>query len=192
MDPGVLAEDLLFACGEWGLPVDVRRIARRLGLRVVEGRWSGLPQAVSVPGLRVVILNRQRPECARRFDLAHELWHFLYKEAPLDPPVNGGRIRPPFCPPVNGGRSRTPFFPPVNGGRIRPPFDPPVNGGRHGRDANVFACNLLMPLAAFEACWRETVGGVVRRDGQLDAVCARFAVSWTAARIRGGDLRLET
>jgi Zn-dependent peptidase ImmA (M78 family) len=60
-----------------GYPVDVRAMAERMGLTVLETEWRGLPQAICLYPLLVVVLNRRRPETARRFDLAHEISHYV-------------------------------------------------------------------------------------------------------------------
>lgn len=64
-------------CGEF--PVDVWRIAEGLGVRVVERAWKGIPHAVCFYPSRLVILNAARPLHARRFDLAHELGHYVFE-----------------------------------------------------------------------------------------------------------------
>lgn len=48
-----------------------------MGVRVRARSWSGGPHAICVAELRLVILNRRRSETQRRFDLAHELGHFV-------------------------------------------------------------------------------------------------------------------
>lgn len=71
------------AYGITGYPVDVKELAGRMGVRVILRRWRGLPHAISLRDARAVILNSARSERSRRFDLAHELAHFLL-------PVKGG------------------------------------------------------------------------------------------------------
>lgn len=80
MDHDEICARLRMQCGLPLIPVDVRGMARALGLTVVERRWAGRPHAASVVSLRLIILNRNRPETARRFDLAHELGHFVLPE----------------------------------------------------------------------------------------------------------------
>lgn len=58
-------------------PVDVWKIARGLGVTVLYGRWRGLPHAVCFHPMRLVLLNSGRPLCSQRFDLAHELAHYV-------------------------------------------------------------------------------------------------------------------
>jgi len=60
-----------------GFPVDVRAMAVQMGLTVLEGEWRGLPHAICLYPQPLVILNRRRPEVMRRFDLAHELSHYV-------------------------------------------------------------------------------------------------------------------
>jgi len=62
-------------------PVDVHRLAERKGVKVRERAWQGGPHAICVVELRLVILNRRRSETQRRFDLAHELGHFVLPES---------------------------------------------------------------------------------------------------------------
>lgn len=72
-----LCASLRASYGATDFPVDVWKIARGLGILVEEARWTGLPHAISLYPVRVVILNRARNESARRFDLAHEIFHFV-------------------------------------------------------------------------------------------------------------------
>lgn len=58
-------------------PVDVWKLAKGMGIRVVEREWDGLPHAICVEACRLIILNARRSEQSRRFDLAHELGHFV-------------------------------------------------------------------------------------------------------------------
>lgn len=62
-------------------PVDIRRLAGRMGIRVREREWAGDPHAICVPEIKLVILNTRRSATQRRFDLAHELGHFVLPES---------------------------------------------------------------------------------------------------------------
>ena len=62
-------------------PIDLRRLVEKMGVRVREREWQGGPHAACVPEIRLVILNRRRSETQRRFDLAHELGHFVLPES---------------------------------------------------------------------------------------------------------------
>lgn len=58
-------------------PVDVWRIAREMGVTVIYGEWRGRPHGMCLYPERVIILNRRRRICQQRFDLAHELAHYV-------------------------------------------------------------------------------------------------------------------
>lgn len=68
-------------CGAEGLPVDPFLIADGLQVRVVIRKWPRheRPHAMCLLEPRLIILNGNRPETSMRFDLAHELGHFLFK-----------------------------------------------------------------------------------------------------------------
>lgn len=59
------------------LPVDVLKLARCLKIDVYSRSWAELPHAISLVDVRIVVLNATRSENSRRFDLAHELAHFI-------------------------------------------------------------------------------------------------------------------
>lgn len=59
-------------------PVNVRGIARGLRVRVIEAAWQGRPHAVCFWPQRIILLNAARSETSRRFDLAHELGHYVF------------------------------------------------------------------------------------------------------------------
>ena len=80
MDYENFCEELRARCGACCLPVDLGMICRRLKITVVERSLEGLPHAISVARPKLIILNSRRPKLSRRFDLAHELWHFLFEE----------------------------------------------------------------------------------------------------------------
>lgn len=76
-----LCERLRRMHGVDGYPVDVRELARRMGVRVSDREWTGRPHAVCVVEARLVILNARRSRESQRFDLAHELGHFVLPES---------------------------------------------------------------------------------------------------------------
>lgn len=60
-----------------GFPVDVWQRAGQLGIVVLETAWRGLPHALCLYPERIIVLNGLRSLTSRRFDLAHELGHYV-------------------------------------------------------------------------------------------------------------------
>lgn len=115
------------------LPIDVYKIARGMGIAVVTKRWRGRPHAACVPNLRMIILNGRRPETARRFDLAHELGHFV---------LEGTRSR-------EQGTNRVGH----PSAMFRTGMETHAAAIHGDRAQNRFAAALLLPRRRFEAEW---------------------------------------
>jgi len=62
-------------CGAY--PVDCWKLARAMEVRVIYGVWAGRPHAVCFYPLRLILLNSKRSQASQRFDLAHELAHYV-------------------------------------------------------------------------------------------------------------------
>lgn len=79
------AERLLHEHGISKLPIDVERLARRMGIRVVEE-----PLGSDVSGMlyregdrAVILINQDESTVRKRFSIAHEMGHYLLHDSPV-------------------------------------------------------------------------------------------------------------
>lgn len=67
------------------LPIDVRAISNRLGIRIVEQSLEDHLDAAAIKnqGQMTILLNNSRSSTRKRFSIAHELGHLLLHTDPL-------------------------------------------------------------------------------------------------------------
>lgn len=120
-DPASAAREARKRTGETGIPVDVNRVARGVGVGVF---YSPLPDALSAFLLRaeersVIGVNANQSPVRRRFSAAHEIGHHVLGHA------DGSVFDYAFPTTVEG--------------------EPPGYDPQNEREANQFAAELLMP-----------------------------------------------
>jgi Zn-dependent peptidase ImmA (M78 family)/DNA-binding XRE family transcriptional regulator len=120
-DPHTAAHETLERTGQVAVPVDVRAIARKLG---VELYFWPFPDALSAfllrgEGRSVIGVNSNQPEVRQRFSAAHECGHFVLRHA--DHSVFDYAVSA-----TSDG-------------------EPPGYDWQHEQEANTYAAELLMP-----------------------------------------------
>jgi Zn-dependent peptidase ImmA (M78 family) len=164
------AEALLGELGERTAPVDVLKIAARLGLRVVEAQLgedvSGA--LVANPKRAAILVNSEHHDNRKRFTIAHELGHHVLRHQFEE----GGHVH------VDRGNYIS-----LRGKRASEGVDPKEV------EANWFAASLLMPTALLrERAAR--LGARALHDQHVDQLAEEFEVSTQAMTIRLTNLGL--
>ena len=160
------ARQALRKAGIDGPPVDVRKVAASLGIRVERTDLGEDCSGVLVrDGDRAVIgVNRDHHRNRQRFTAAHEFGHFLLHEG--DTYVDSG-FRVNFRDLESGSGTK-----------------------RQEVEANAFAAALLMPEAWVKAAFRERSFELDGDDDDLGTLAKQFGVSAQAMAIRLATLGL--
>lgn len=156
------SSELLAVAGELSVPVDPRRIAAHLGVRVAEAAFndelSGL--LVRDSEMTAIVVRESEPETRKRFTIAHELGHFV-----LNHP---GDL---FVDTLTFNRRDN---------RVGIAIDPLE------MQANAFAAALLMPANALRTAVAALVESktVIDRTHLIDTLARQFEVSTQALEFR--------
>jgi Zn-dependent peptidase ImmA (M78 family) len=164
------AEALLAKLGVRTAPIDVRKIASQLGLRVVEEELgedvSGA--LVSNPKRAAILVNSDHHDNRKRFTIAHELGHHVLRHQFEE----GGHVH------VDRGNYIS-----LRSKRASEGVDPKEV------EANWFAASLLMPAALLrERAAR--IGARALHDQHVAQLAEEFSVSEQAMTIRLSTLGL--
>lgn len=161
-----LAEKLLKEHCPNGAPVDVQRIAQRLGIEIkrepVDDDLSGFLLREAKSGRAVIGVNANHHENRRTFTIAHELGHFLLHEAEtvhLDSKSSGYTLQ------------------------LRSP-ESATGENINEREANLFAAELLMPAKFLEKELRKKDLDLLEDEDVLKALANKCRVSVQALTIR--------
>ncbi len=153
------------------VPVPVEAIAEDLlGLRVREAEGLAC-SGLLIPARREILVSAEEAAQSpgrRRFTIAHELGHWVCQ-------VLEGHPAPVFCRRVSPAPESLETVAGI-GGAAGP--GQPVAAGQRAleREANVFAAELLMPLAAIRSAWTPA--------DSLPSMAERFGVSGEAMHWR--------
>jgi Zn-dependent peptidase ImmA (M78 family) len=164
------AEALLDEVGVQSAPVDVRKIALKLGLRVVEEDLDDDVSGalVSNPQRAAILVNSDHHDNRKRFTIAHELGHFVLRHQFEE----GGHVH------VDRGNYIS-----LRGKRASEGVDPKEI------EANWFAASLLMP-AALVRTHVAKIGTRALHDQHVTRLAEEFLVSEQAMTIRLSTLGL--
>ena len=161
------AEQLVASLSISEPPIDVIRIAKALGLRVVEAELgadaSGL--LVTQPGDVCIVVHERDHKHLKRFTIAHEIGHFVLRHQF----ENGGRVH-------------------VDRGTIVSYRGPRAGMGVDPKEieANQFAASLLMPTALL----RRRAPSRALSDRDVEELARVFDVSEQAMTIRLTRLKM--
>jgi len=161
------AERLIQSSDIFDAPVDVKGIARRLGVSVVEedlGEVSGVLVRTAKTG--VICVHRGHARVRRRFTIAHELGHFVLAH-PMEPGQQV-HVDKGYVVSLRSSRSAT---------------------GAYQREveANAFAASLLMPASFVRTAVAELKSDEIT-DATIDQLAEDFDVSAQAMTIRLSSL----
>lgn len=164
------AEHLLERLGIQSFPVDVQRVAQRLGMRIVQANLgegvSGL--LVNRAGVPIICVQQADPKTRKRFTIAHEIGHHCLAH----PFENGAHVHVDHGNLVSFRNSRSTCR--MDAKEI---------------EAHQFAASLLMPSGLLKTRTSEIVKGPLL-DTHLGQLALEFAVSEQAMLIRLMTLEL--
>jgi Zn-dependent peptidase ImmA (M78 family) len=164
------AEALLAELGVKTAPVDVRKVASQLGLRVVDEELgedvSGA--LVSNPQRAAILVNADHHDNRKRFTIAHELGHYVLRHQFEE----GGHVH------VDRGNYIS-----LRGKRASEGVDPKEI------EANWFAASLLMPAVLVQEHVAK-IGARALHDQHVVRLAEEFSVSEQAMTIRLSTLGL--
>jgi Zn-dependent peptidase ImmA (M78 family) len=161
------AERLVRSLDIFDAPVDVKNVARRLGVSVMEeelGDVSGVLVRRAATG--VICVHRGHPKVRQRFTIAHELGHFVLAH-PMEPGEQV-HVDKDYVVSLRDNRSATGAY-------------------QKEVEANAFAASLLMP-ASFVRSAVSALDSDEITDGTIESLADDFGVSAQAMTIRLSSL----
>ena len=161
---GAKVRDILKKAGLSGIPVDVERVAKHLGLTIVERPLEDKYSGFLAVKEKTIVVNSAHPPARQRFTIAHEIGHSQLHCRKADTPV--------FIDPTVYFRA--------------PQFSDEARARE--REANYFAAELLMPEEWLAKYLDEHPMDSSAYSREVKELAGEFEVSKQAMEFRLRDL----